>query len=423
MHLNETRLPNGLTIISDHMPQVETVALGVWVATGARHEAAREHGICHFIEHMAFKGTARRTAREIAEGIEEVGGELNAATSLDSTAFYARLLKDDLAVALEVLADIMLNPTYPGDEVERERNVILQEIAATRDSPEEIVMDLIQDAAFPRQPLGRPILGTTRTVGRFSAIDMHAFRQARYHAGGMVLSAAGNVDHAALVRHAEALFGALPGGKRVVPKPAKYAGGVRLSSRRFEQAHVVLGYQSPSYREPDFYAAQVFSGLFGGGMSSRLFQEVREKRGLCYAIYSSAWGLGDTGMFNVHAATGPETMSALIDVVSAEFDKAAASRPEDGEVRRAKAQLKAGLLMSLESPIARAEQMARQMLALGRLVPTAELVDKVDAVDAEQVRGLAERLIGRSKLSFALAGAGKAGRGIVDNVEQRAVRH
>ncbi len=422
-HLNETRLPNGLTIISDHMPHVETAALGIWVATGARHEGPREHGISHFIEHMAFKGTALRTARAIAEGIEEVGGELNAATSLDSTAFYARLLKDDLAIGLEILADIMLNPTYPGEELERERNVILQEIAATRDSPEEIVMDLIQDAAFPRQPLGRPILGTTRTVGRFSADDMHAFRSARYHAGGMVLSAAGNVDHAALVRHAEALFGALRGGKRVVPKPAKYAGGMRLSSRRFEQAHVVMGYQSPSYREPDFYAAQVFSGLFGGGMSSRLFQEVREKRGLCYAIYSSAWGLGDTGMFNIHAATGPETMSALIDVVSAELDKAAAARPEDGEVRRAKAQLKAGLLMSLESPIARAEQMARQMLAFGRLMPMAELIEKVDAVDAEQVRALAERLMAQSKLSFALAGAGKAGRGIVDNVEQRAVRH
>ncbi len=422
-HLNETVLPNGLTIISDHMPHVETVALGVWVATGARHEGAREHGISHFIEHMAFKGTARRTARAIAEGIEEVGGELNAATSLDSTAFYARLLKGDLAIGLEILADIMLNPTYPGEELERERNVILQEIAATRDSPEEIVMDLIQDAAFPRQPLGRPILGTVRTVGRFISADMHAFREARYHAGGMVLSAAGNVDHAALVRHAEALFGALRGGKRVVPKPAKYAGGMRLSSRRFEQAHVVMGYQSPSYREPDFYAAQVFSGLFGGGMSSRLFQEVREKRGLCYAIYSSAWGLGDTGMFNIHAATGPETMSALIDVVSAELDKAAAARPEDGEVRRAKAQLKAGLLMSLESPIARAEQMARQMLALGRLMPMAELIEKVDAVDGEQVRALAERLMAKSKLSFALAGAGKAGRGIVDNVEQRAVRH
>lgn len=423
MHLNETRLANGLTVISDHMPHLETVALGVWVGTGARHESSREHGICHFIEHMAFKGTALRTARQIAEGIEEVGGELNAATSLDSTAFYARLLKGDLAIALEILADIMLAPTYPGEELERERNVILQEIAATRDSPEEIVLDLLQDAAFPRQPLGRPILGTTRTVGRFSANDMHRFREARYHAGGMVLSAAGNVDHAALVRHAEALFGALRGGKRVVPKPAKYAGGVRLSSRRFEQAHVVMGYQSPSYREPEFYAAQVFSGLFGGGMSSRLFQEVREKRGLCYAIGSSAWGLGDTGMFSIHAATGTETMSALIDVVSTELDKAAATPPDAGEMRRAKAQLKAGLLMSLESPIGRAEQMARQMLALGRLMPTEELIEKVDAVDAGQVRGLAERIVAGSKLSFALAGAGKLGRSIVDNVEQRAVCH
>ncbi len=422
-NLNTTKLANGLTIISDHMPHVETAALGVWVATGARHESAREHGISHFIEHMAFKGTARRDARQIVEEIEEVGGELNAATSLDSTAFYARVLKGDLAVALEILADIMLNPIYPGEELERERNVILQEIAATRDSPEEIVMDLLQDAAFPRQPLGRPILGTTKTVGAFTATDLHGFREARYHAGDLVLSVAGNVDHAALVRHAEALFGALRGAERIMPEPAKYKGGLRLSPRRFEQAHVVMGYQGPSYREPDFYASQVFSGLFGGGMSSRLFQEVREKRGLCYSIYSSAWGLNDTGMFNIHAATGAQTMDTLIEVVATEFDKAAAKRPDAGEVRRAKAQLKAGLLMSLESPIARAEQMARQTLALGRLVPTAELIEKVDAVDADQVRNLAERLLTHSTLSFALAGAGKGGRSIVDNIERRARRH
>jgi predicted Zn-dependent peptidase len=422
-NLNETRLANGLTIISDHMPHVETVALGVWVATGARHESARETGISHFIEHMAFKGTAKRNAREIVEEIEEVGGELNAATSLDSTAFYARVLKADIGVALEILADIMLNPTYPGDDLERERNVILQEIAATRDSPDEIVMDLLQDAAFPRQPLGRPILGTAKSVGGFSAMDLHRFRQARYHGGDMVLSVAGNVDHAALVRHAEALFGALRGGERIMPSPARYTGGTRLSARRFEQAHVVMGHESPSYREPDFYATQVFSGLFGGGMSSRLFQEVREKRGLCYSIYSSAWGLNDTGMFSIHAATAPDTMDTLIEVVATELDKAAASKPKPGEVRRAKSQLKAGLLMSLESPIARAEQMARQMQALGRLMPTAELIEKVDAVGAEQVRGLAERLLTKSPLSFALAGAGKSGRDIVDNIGRRARRH
>ena len=422
-NLNETRLTNGLTIISDHIPHVETAALGVWVATGARHESARETGISHFIEHMAFKGTAKRNAREIVEEIEEVGGELNAATSLDSTAFYARVLKADIAVALEILADIMLNPTYPGDDLERERNVILQEIAATRDSPDEIVMDLLQDAAFPRQPLGRPILGTAKSVGGFSAVDLHRFRQARYHGGDMVLSVAGNVDHTALVRHAEALFGALRGAERIMPSPARYTGGTRLSSRRFEQAHVVMGYESPSYREPDFYATQVFSGLFGGGMSSRLFQEVREKRGLCYSIYSSAWGLNDTGMFNIHAATAPETMDTLIEVVATELDKAAATKPKPGEIRRAKSQLKAGLLMSLESPIARAEQMARQMQALGRLMPTAELIEKVDAVGAEQVRGIAERLLTKAPMSFALAGAGKSGRDIVDNIGRRARRH
>lgn len=403
-----SRLANGLRVVSHRMPHLETVALGVWVAAGARHEAEAEHGISHLLEHMAFKGTQRRTAKDIAEEIEQVGGDLNAATSLDTTCYYARVLKHDIGVALDILADIIQNPLYAEEELEREREVILQEIASTRDSPDDTVYDLFQDAAFPGQPLGRPILGTPASVARYSVEDLRGFLSSRYRAGSMVLSAAGNLSHEDLVRRAEALFGGLAAGETPPAVPARYVGGPRVAERSFEQSHMVLGYKGLSYREPAFYAAQVFSGLFGGGMSSRLFQEVREKRGLCYSIYSSAWGLGDTGLLSVHASTGPEMLEELIGVVRHELARAVAERPDEREIGRAKAQLKTGLLMSLESSASRAEQMARQLLAFDRLLTTEELIERVDAVTAEHARATAERLVAGSDLSMALVGPGAA---------------
>ncbi|MBO0741088.1 MAG: insulinase family protein, partial [Hyphomicrobiaceae bacterium] len=379
MSTQTTRLVNGLRVVSHHMAHLETVSLGVWVAAGARHEQASEHGISHLLEHMAFKGTERRSATDIAEEIEAVGGELNAATSLETTAYFARILKGDIAIALDILADILQIPRYAEDELEREREVILQEIAATRDSPEEIAYELLQDAAFPNQAIGRPILGTTGSVTRFSAKDLRAFLAANYGASRMVLSAAGSVDHDELVRHAEAQFGRLNGGVGGRFEPARYFGGTRTSAKPFEQSHLVMAFAGPSYRARDFYTAQVFSGLFGGGMSSRLFQEVRERRGLCYAIYSSCWALADTGLFGIHAATGPEMMSKLIEVVGDELMGAAAEKPADAELARAKAQLKAGLLMGLESSSARAEQMARQLLLFDRLMEPPELIERIDA--------------------------------------------
>ncbi len=402
-----SRLANGMRVVSHSMPHLGTVALGVWVGSGARHEKPEEHGISHFLEHMAFKGTARRTAQQIAEEIEQVGGELNAATSLDTTYYYARVLKDDLGLAIDLLADILQNPLYSEEEIEREREVVLQEIAATRDSPDDVVYDLVQDAAFTAQPLGRTIIGTPASVARFTAADLRAFLAARYRASDIVLSAAGHVDHGELVRHAEAVFSGLNRGSSSAAEHARYVGGSRVSKKPFEQAHVILGYEALSYRDAQFYAAQVLSGLFGGGMSSRLFQEVREKRGLCYSIYSSVWGLSDSGLCVVHAATGPELMSGLVEVVQEQFARTAAELPTEREVQRAKAQMKTGLLMSLESSVARAEQMARQMLAFDRLLPAAELIEKVEAVTPAAVRDTAQRIVGGSRLVFALAGAGE----------------
>jgi predicted Zn-dependent peptidase len=402
------------------MAHVETVSLGVWVAAGARHEAESEHGISHLLEHMAFKGTERRTAKDIAEEIEAVGGELNAATSLETTAYFARVLKGDIAIALDIVADILQAPRYAEDELEREREVILQEIAATRDSPDEIAYELLQDAAFPGQAIGRPILGTTTSVAQFGAGDLRAFLRANYCAARMVVSAAGNVHHGELVRHVEALFGGMNGGACGRFEPARYAGGTRTSAKRFEQSHLVMAFAGPSYREQEFYTGQVFSGLFGGGMSSRLFQEVRERRGLCYAIYSSCWALADTGLFGIHAATGVEMMAKLIDVVGGELARAAAEKPRDAELARAKAQLKAGLLMGLESSSARAEQMARQLLLFDRLIGTPELVDRIDNVSADAVRTLAARLMTAGRPSVAVVGAGRRGQSYARMAERMA---
>jgi predicted Zn-dependent peptidase len=414
-----TRLGNGLRVVSNHMPHVETVSLGVWVAAGARHERETEHGISHLLEHMAFKGTERRSASDIAEEIEAVGGELNAATSLETTAYYARTLKGDLPLALDILADILLIARYAEDELEREREVILQEIAATRDSPDEIAYELLQEAAFPEQAIGRPIQGTAASVKRFSAENLRAFLKGNYGAARMVISAAGNVSHGELVRHVEAQFGSLNGGLGSRFEPARYVGGTRTSAKPFEQSHLVMAVAGPSYRSADFYTAQVFSGLFGGGMSSRLFQEVRERRGLCYAIYSSCWALADTGLFGIHAATGPEMMGKLIDVVGEQFQRAASERPSEAELARSKAQLKAGLLMGLESSSARAEQMARQLLLFDRLMDAPELIERIDVVTADAVRDLAAGLITGSQPSVTIVGAGRKGEGFARQAAER----
>ena len=406
MTTNVSTLANGLRVASHAMPHVETVALGVWVAAGARHETEAQNGLSHLLEHMAFKGTATRTAKRIAEEIEEIGGELNAATGLETTAYYARVLKGDDGVALGLIADILLNSSFSRAELDREREVIQQEIAASQDSPEDIVFDLMHATAFPGQPAGRSILGTSESVQAISAADLRSFLAARYHPGDMVISAAGAIDHEILVRHAEALFGGLTPKATGKEREARYQGGVSATEKPFEQSHLLIGFPAPSYLDDDFAAAQVFSGLFGGGMSSRLFQEIREERGLCYAIYSSVWGLRDAGMLAVHAATGPEMVDDLAKVVASELRDLALNGPAPGELARSKAQLKAGLLMALESSSVRAEQMARHLLAHGRLIPSSELVAQVSAVTAEDMKAFASRLL-KSVPTVALAGSGK----------------
>lgn len=406
MSTNITTLANGLRVATHAMDHLETVSLGLWVGAGARHERPEQHGISHLLEHMAFKGTASRTAKAIAEEIEQVGGELNAATGLDSTAYYARILKGDEGVALEILADILLNSSFAEAELEKEREVIQQEIAAANDSPDDLAFDLLHAAAFPDQPLGRNILGTPQSVGALQATDLKSFLERWYRPEAMVVAAAGAVHHETIVRHVEALFGGLTARDAGEELPARYAGGVLANEKPFEQSHVLIGYKSPSYLDDAFYTAQVFSGLFGGGMSSRLFQEIRENRGLCYSIYSTIWGLRDVGMLAVHAATGASMIGELAGVVAAELNSLAETGPGERELARSKAQLRAGLMMALESSSVRAEQMGRHLINYGRLVGPDELVARVSAIQSEDVRAFAEKLAG-SAPTVAVVGSGR----------------
>ncbi len=393
MSIEKTALVNGLRVVSHAMPHLESASLGVWVGAGARSEAAGQHGISHLLEHMAFKGTARRSAREIAEEIESVGGDLNAATSLETTAYYARVLKADIPLGVDIIADIVRDPKFDDGELAREQDVILQEIAAAGDSPDDVAYDLVQEAAFPDQPVGRPILGTPQSVCSFTSDDLTAYMNSHYAPGAMVLAAAGAVDHEKLVKLAEAAFGDMVASALHVCEPAKYVGGFARSGKTFEQSHIVVSFQGPSYRDEAMYTGQILSSMLGGGMSSRLFQEARETRGLCYSIYSYCWGLTDTGLFGIHAATGAEQMLELAGVIMAELEKLASEPVSDEELARAKAQLKSGLLMSLESSGARVEQVARQTLAFGAPRDIDELVEKVEAVSKETVRTLAGDII------------------------------
>lgn len=403
MSVEVTSLASGLTVVTDAMPHLETASLGVWVGAGSRDERAGEHGISHLLEHMAFKGTTRRTARQIAEEIEAVGGDLNAATSAENTAYYARMLKNDVPLALDVLSDILSDPSFEPDELTREQNVIVQEIGATEDTPDDLVFDFLQATAFPDQPIGRSILGTPETVRSFAPADLRRYLDRHYHAPDMVVAAAGAVEHAALVDEVEKRFSFFAPPRAPEPEGARFRGGTRLEARDLEQVHVALAMEGVKLKDPALYSLQVFTNLLGGGMSSRLFQEAREVRGLCYTISAFHWAYSDTGLFGVYAGTDAADTAELMRVVTDEI-AAAAETLTEAEVSRAKAQMKAGLLMALESSGARIEQLARQMLAFGRPVPVEEIVAKVDAVSVESARASGRALLARGRPALAMLG-------------------
>ncbi len=401
-----TTLANGLRVASDRMDGVETVSLGLWVGVGARNETKAQNGVSHLLEHMAFKGTQKRSARDIAEEIEAVGGHLNAYTTRESTAFYAKVLKEHVPLAIDILADILQNSRFDEGELARERDVVLQEIGQAQDTPDDVVFDHFQETAYPDQPLGRPVLGRPEIVEAMPRETLRGYMDAAYGADRMILAAAGSIDHDTLTALAERHLAGLPARPGNGAAAAQYRGGEFRRARKLEQAHIVFGLPGIANLDPEIYALGLFSTMLGGGMSSRLFQEVREKRGLVYSIYSFSSAYRDGGLFGVYAGTGADKLGELSKVVAGEIVGLARNAGED-ELARARAQMRASLLMSREGSGARAEQLAGQMLVFGRPIPAAEILAKIDAVDRAAIERIGARLT-KGKLTLAALGPVKA---------------
>ena len=407
MSVEISKLPSGLTVITDTMPHLETAALGVWAGVGGRDEKPNEHGISHLLEHMAFKGTTTRTSREIVEEIEAVGGDLNAATSTETTAYYARVLKADVPLALDVLSDILANPSFDAEELEREKSVIEQEIGAAQDTPDDVVFEHLSELSYPDQAMGRSLLGTPQTLAGFNRDNLQRYLNTHYRGPEMVVAAAGAVDHQRVVAEVERRFASFDSSPSPKPTPASFGkGGSRVIHRDLEQAHLTLALEGLPQSDLSLFSLQVFTNILGGGMSSRLFQEVREKRGLCYSIYSFHAAYSDTGFFGLYTGTDPADAPEMMEVIVDEINNAVETLTE-AEIARAKAQMKAGLLMALESCSARAEQMARHILAYGRPLTVDELVKRIDAVSVETTRDAARSLLSRSRPAVVALGSGR----------------
>ncbi|WP_353857530.1 pitrilysin family protein [Azospirillum formosense] len=391
MSIRVTTLPNGLRVATDTMPGVQSVSLGCWVGVGTRNESASVNGVAHLVEHMLFKGTERRSAFRISEEIENVGGQLNAYTTREQTAYYAKVLHEDTALALDLIADMLQNSVLDSEELVRERTVVLQEIGQSADTPDDIIFDHFQSTAYPGQALGRPVLGSAEIVGALSRPALVDYIDGHYGAPGIVLAAAGRLEHDRLVDMALSAFDGLSSRPAPESEDARYAGGDFREARDLEQMHLVLGFDGVGVHDPDYYAHSVMSTLLGGGMSSRLFQEVREKRGLVYSIYTFSGAYRDGGLFGVYAGTGEEEVAELVPVVCDELMRVTEDVTEE-EVARAAAQLRAGTLMALESSMSRCEQLGQQLLVYGRPVPVEEIVEKIGAVDRESIVRVARRL-------------------------------
>lgn len=392
MSINVTKLDNGLRIITDTVPEMETVAVGVWADVGTRHEDLAHNGVAHMVEHMMFNGTPTRTARQIAESIEDVGGQINAYTSREITAYYVHLLKHDLPMAMDILSDILQRPTFPDAELEKERGVILQEIGMTNDTPDDVVFDHYQETAYPDQALGAPILGRAEIIEGMKKETLYDYVHRFYTPEKLVLSAAGNVDHETFVHMARTMFSDLPPITKQNYSPALYKGGEVRIEKDLEQSHIVLGFQGIGREDPDYFSAIMLGTVLGGGMSSRLFQEVREKRGLVYSIYSSHSSYHDDGQFEIYAGTGPENLDQLVPVTCDEIVKMIQEPVAEAELNRAKAQIKAGILMSRESMLSRANRQAKYLINHGHAPDIEKVISQVDSVTVYSIQKTAQKI-------------------------------
>ncbi len=385
------------------MPGLKSASLGVWVNAGGRNERIEQNGIAHFLEHMAFKGTKRRTALQIAEEIEDVGGFINAYTGREMTAYYARVLEADVPLAMDVISDIVLNPIFDPNEIEVERGVILQEIGQALDTPDDVIFDWLQESAYPDQAIGRTILGPTERVRAFNREDLQGFVRENYTPDQMILAAAGAIDHEEIVRLAEATFGQLSPATPSIVTPAKFHSGERREVKGLEQAHVAMAFESANYRDPAIYTAQIYATAMGGGMSSRLFQEVREKKGLCYTIFAQAAAYADTGQITLYAGTSETQIGELMEITARELKRAGDTLTPE-EINRARAQMKAGLLMGLESASNRAERLARLVGIWDRVPSLEETLAHIDSVTTLDVQEFSQSLVAKGNAALALYG-------------------
>jgi predicted Zn-dependent peptidase len=397
-------LNNGVRLVLDPNPTLETAALGVWFRAGAIDERDEEHGVAHLLEHMAFKGTRRRTARQIADEIESVGGYLNASTGYSRTGYYARILKDDVSLAFDILADILNEPSLDAGELAKEQEVVVQEIGEAADQPDDAVMELLQTLAFGGHALARPILGTEQTVRRQTPQTLSRFMTRAYTPAHTVIAASGAFDAEAAAADAERLFGgrsgAVAGFRKIKPR---HVGGFSHDDRDIEQTHIALGFPGAPATAPDYMAARVFAEALGGGMSSRIFQRVREERGLAYSVYAYTDGYDDIGLSGAYVGADAQSAPEAVALIRTEIEDMAASADEK-EVARARAMLKSSMLMALESPGARVDAAAAHLFTHGRLIDAREMAVRIDAVSVDDVRKAAAGALAGGAVSVAIVG-------------------
>lgn len=404
---NKITLPSGVRIITEHIPYVRSAAVGIWVGTGSRFETAAENGAAHFIEHMLFKGTASRTAAELAEQMDEIGGQINAFTTKDCTCFYGKVLDTHLALAIDVLCDMFFRSRFDEADVKNERGVILEEIGMYEDTPEDRVIEQLFTAVYRGTPLARPILGRRATLEKMTGASLRDFMERKYRSHDIVIAISGSFSQSDIDLLKEH-FSAVPKSRRARVPAAKYTPALVTKRKKIEQNHLCLAFPSVSNLDPDRYATQLFNNIFGGGMSSRLFQELREKRGLCYSVGSFLSTYDDIGLYCIALALSPESTEPALAAMAEEISKIRDGGVTPAELERAREQVKANILMGLESTNTRMTRMARSELIYGRVPETEETIAAYDAVTADDILRVANATLARSALSFSAVGRVKS---------------
>jgi predicted Zn-dependent peptidase len=405
-NLRRTVLPNGLIVLTERMEHLRSVAMGVWIKSGSRCEPAETNGISHFVEHMVFKGTRSRSALNIAREMDSIGGNLDAFTGKETICFNVKSLAEHVPIALDVLADLVLNPTFASGDIERERGVILEEIKIDEDNPDVLVHELFTQNFWKDHPLGKPILGTTTTVGRLDQSKLFDYHTGRFLGGNMIFSAAGNLEHDQFVEAMSQKFSALPAGEAVPEEKAPEASAriVLRNKKALEQVQICLGVPSPAITDDNRYITLILNTVLGGGMSSRLFQTIREERGMVYSIYSDLNPYRDTGTLCIYAGTSVGKALEVVDLILLELRKLKESPLSEEELTRAKDQVKGNILMGLESSNSRMANLARQEMYFRQFFTVEEITARIDAVQADAVQAMAQRLFDPNRIAITLLG-------------------